>query len=157
MRLFIPVLSILFASACTAGTGPSTQTQNFEFCGKKFKLELVKSEVLRTKGLMEREGLDAMSGMLFVFRDEALRSFWMKNVLIPLDIAFLDSRGRLINAHRMKVESPLLQDHVRKLYSSEAPAQFALEVAAGTFTQLPAAELKKCFLKPIPKIDSTVE
>ena len=64
-------------------------------------------------------------GMLFVFPYAAPLSFWMKNTLIPLDVAYLGADKRIINIAQMKAldETPI---------PSEAPAQYALEVKRGT-------------------------
>ena len=48
------------------------------------------------KGLMHRKSLDSDSGMLFIYPKERLGSFWMKNTLVPLAIAFIDDRGTII-------------------------------------------------------------
>ena len=78
-------------------------------------------------GLMGRPALAEDSGMLFVFNDEQQRSFWMKDTLIPLSIAFIDSQGRIVDIQYMQPldETPHL---------SAAPAQYALEVNQGFFT-----------------------
>ena len=39
--------------------------------------------------------------MLFVFQDEAVRSFWMRNTLVPLDVAFMDSEFRIFDIQQM--------------------------------------------------------
>jgi uncharacterized membrane protein (UPF0127 family) len=79
-------------------------------------------------GLMGRPALAENSGMLFVFNDEQQRSFWMKDTLIPLSIAFIDSQGRIVDIQDMQPldETPHL---------SAAPAQYALEVNQGFFTE----------------------
>ena len=78
-------------------------------------------------GLMGRPALAEDSGMLFVFNDEQQRSFWMRDTLIPLSIAFIDSQGRIVDIQDMQPldETPHL---------SAAPAQYALEVNQGFFT-----------------------
>ena len=75
------------------------------------------------RGLMHRKEL-AADGMLFVFPNEQVRSFWMKNTLIPLDIFFFDANGLFVVSHTM---DPCQEDPC-PLYSSEAPVQFALEM-----------------------------
>lgn len=68
-------------------------------------------------------------GMLFVFSSDGHRSFWMKNTVTPLDIAYIRSDGRIVSTHTM---APL----ETRSYPSGQPARFALEVLAGTFDAL---------------------
>jgi uncharacterized membrane protein (UPF0127 family) len=137
--------------------GAASPRQIISFCGQHYDVEVVKTEASRSKGLMDRDKVEAGHGMLFIFRNPQALNFWMKNVNIPLDIAYFDSKGKFVKAHLMKAESRMLMDQQRAQYLSEKPAQFALEAAAGSFTQRPVAELMKCRLQPLPKIDSSVE
>ena len=50
----------------------------------------------RHRGLMFRESMDELAGMLFVFQGERYGGFWMKNTLIPLDIAYLGADGTVL-------------------------------------------------------------
>lgn len=79
-------------------------------------------------GLMCRESLDPGAGMLFVFSSERIRSFWMKSTLIPLDAIFLD--GDLTVVDIVEGAVPCEGD-LCPLYTSTAPALYALEVNAG--------------------------
>ncbi len=80
----------------------------------------------RREGLMYREDLPEGTGMLFVFPDEAMRSFWMSNTYLPLDIAFISSSNRVVDIKQMEPEDTDLTD-------SDAPAMYALEVIQGWF------------------------
>ena len=63
--------------------------------------------------------------MLFIFNDEDMRSFWMANTPIPLDIMFVAADSQMVNiARRTK---PLSQEHV----NSTGPAQYVVEVRGG--------------------------
>ncbi len=58
---------------------------------KPFSAEIADTPEKHARGLMYRRRLKADYGMLFIFAEEDIRSFWMKNTLIPLDIIFLNS------------------------------------------------------------------
>jgi len=82
----------------------------------------------RQQGLMSRETLDAGKGMLFVFEEEAFHSFYMRNTLIPLDIAWLDESQIIVDIQQMEPET-------ENLHTPSRPALFALEVPQGWFAQ----------------------
>jgi uncharacterized membrane protein (UPF0127 family) len=84
----------------------------------------------QTRGLMHRTALAEDRGMLFVYSEEEVRSFWMRNTLIPLSIAYIDSEGRIVDIQDMK---PLDDDLPH--YVSAEPAQYALEVNQGFFEE----------------------
>jgi len=79
------------------------------------------------RGLMYRESLPQDQGMLFVFPAAQIQSFWMRNTFIPLDIAFISSEGIIVDIQHMKPVDESV------LYTSSAPALYALEVNAGWF------------------------
>ena len=87
----------------------------------------------RAKGLMfitSEEMADlpdgTKRGMIFIFESEQPLSFWMRNTIIPLDIAYLDSTGKVLAIHTM----PPLDDRTGQ-YTSGSPARFAIEVVDG--------------------------
>ena len=78
----------------------------------------------RAEGLMYREEVPDGTGMLFVFPDVAVRSFWMANTYVALDIAFLDTSFNVVDIIQME---PLVEES----YTSKAPAMYGLEVRQG--------------------------
>jgi uncharacterized membrane protein (UPF0127 family) len=103
----------------------SAQAHELQIAGRSVSVELATTQPQRDLGLMHRTHLDPDVGMLFIFKDDQPRTFWMKNTLIPLDIAFLDADGTVQNvAHgEPLVEVPGL--------NSLRPARMVLELNAG--------------------------
>jgi len=98
-----------------------------------FTVELAVSAAERSQGLKHRKSLAPYSGMLFVYPDSQFISFWMKQTLIPLDLLFFDKDGQLVELHH-NIQPCKVTDC--KIYTNTKPAQFALELAAGTATEL---------------------
>lgn len=92
------------------------------------RVEVADNVVEQAKGLMFRKELGEDRGMLFVYPDERVLSFWMRNTLIPLSVAYMDSEGRIVDIQDMK---PL--DDRPPHYESSEPARYALEVNQGFF------------------------
>ncbi|HEV3477076.1 MAG TPA: DUF192 domain-containing protein, partial [Rubrobacteraceae bacterium] len=94
------------------------------------QVEIADTDPERQRGLMGRTALPEDQGMLFVFGGEQELSFWMKNTLIPLSIAYIDSEGRIVDIQDMKT----LDDDPPHYVSAE-PARYALEVNQGFFEE----------------------
>ena len=75
------------------------------------------------------------TAILFMFRHSHIPSFHMSNVLMPLDIAFIDERGIVRDIQTMNPYVLGKQNQTR-LWSPKMPVRFALEVKAGLFSQL---------------------
>jgi len=122
------ILSVaLLSPACKRDTSvPSTDYGliHMQVGNQPFTLELAATDKTRQHGLMHRQSLPADRGMLFVFPDEAPRSFWMRNTLIPLDIVYLDAAGKVVSISQMK---PLDETGVPSL----GPAKYAIELNEG--------------------------
>lgn len=97
--------------------------------GQVFRLEVARTPQDRARGLMGRESLARDAAMIFVYADEAHRSFWMKNTLIPLDIIFIDSELTVVDVQTMRPEHETAPD--LPVYTSDAPALYAVEVSEG--------------------------
>jgi uncharacterized protein len=89
----------------------------------------------RQTGLMGRESLPPYDGMAFVWEEPLVTTFWMKDTLIPLSIAFWDADGRIISILEM---DPCTEDPCPS-YGPGEPFVGAVEVARGTFERLGVA------------------
>lgn len=83
----------------------------------------------RKTGLMGRESLSPYDGMVFVWEEPVATTFWMKDTMIPLSIAFWDERGRIISILDM---DPCTEDPC-PTYGPDQPFVGAVEVARGAF------------------------
>jgi uncharacterized protein len=116
---------------------------------KSLDVELALTPEQQQRGLMFRSELPYNQGMLFVFPEEKILIFWMKNTFIPLSIGFFDKKGFLIEILDMDPVQSEIQQNIPS-YSSSKPARFALEVSRGWFHQQglkPGAQLFSTSLK----------
>lgn len=110
-----------------AAAQPTDRLQKITINGVPLAIEIAQTDDARERGLMFRENLPQDQGMLFVFPAAEIQSFWMRNTFIPLDIAFISSDGVIVDIQQMKPVDESV------LYTSSAPALYALEVNAGWF------------------------
>ena len=64
--------------------------------GSCFQVELAETEAQRDQGLMNRKELAEDRGMLFIFDNNGLYPFWMKDTLIPLDMIWIDGNNKVV-------------------------------------------------------------
>ena len=143
---FLIILSLITSSCDSSKLQPvelPPDKVTVEISGKNFTLELAVTEPVRTRGLMYRDSMPDDAGMIFVFKGEKIRSFWMGNVKIDLDILYLDSEGTIVSHHTMKAEKPRGKDESEEAYldrmpgyGSIKPARYAIELNAGKIKEL---------------------
>jgi uncharacterized membrane protein (UPF0127 family) len=92
-------------------------------------VEIARTDEERSTGLMYRKKLPDGEGMLFVFDRDQQLSFWMKNTIIPLSIAFIASDGRIIEIIDMR------PNDLNSVKSSRS-VRYALEVPQGWFARV---------------------
>ncbi len=108
--------------------GYVVETVSFKDSGVVVTVEVSQTEDELTKGLMFREELLPGSGMLFFFQSEGRRGFWMKNVVFPLDIVWMDSNLRVVDITRGAVPCEV---EPCMIYLPRHPARYVLEVQSG--------------------------
>ncbi len=99
---------------------------------KTLSVEIVNTETLREKGLSGRTSLPTESGMFFVFEAKKVNpTFWMKDMLIPLDIIWI-ADGKIIKIDKnIPAPSANTPDDKLKKFSANWPVDYVLEVNAG--------------------------
>ncbi|MGI8943435.1 MAG: DUF192 domain-containing protein [Qipengyuania sp.] len=96
----------------------------------RFRVELADTDEAQRRGLMFRTELGDNEGMLFPSDPPEVRSFWMKNTPLPLDIIFIGADGRILNIHANTTP------YSTQSYASEGLASGVLELRGGRATEL---------------------
>jgi uncharacterized protein len=110
------------------------------------QLEVADTEEERARGLMDRESLPANAGMVFLYQDDAVGGYWMKNTLIPLSIAFFAEDGRILRILDME---PCRADPC-PVYEPGVVYRGALEVNRGAFRRWGVSEGDRIRLERVP-------
>jgi hypothetical protein len=111
-------------SATPAARGPRVGMPS----GAVYDVEVARTPEEQAQGLMFRESLPPRTGMIFVFTDGGAHHFWMKNTMIPLDIIWMDAKGKVVfvSAH-----TPPCKSDPCPTYGPDVPAPIVLEIAGG--------------------------
>jgi uncharacterized membrane protein (UPF0127 family) len=89
------------------------------------KAEIAREDEHRQRGLMYRTSMPEGEGMLFVFQQRRVLTFWMHNTCIPLDMLFIDHDGVIVG---IEENIPTMNDDT---YHVGCPSLYVLEVNAG--------------------------
>lgn len=111
-----------------------------------FQIEIAKTPLERSRGLMFREKLPEGRGMLFVFEEPDFQNFWMKDTPAALDIIYIASSGKVVSLHKGE---PLSTNPM----PSYEPAQFVLELADG-YAEKMGLQIGDMFNHPVIKTTS---
>jgi len=147
MRLissFFIVILLLFGS-CKTETKQALKTETIHFTKEglltvsranvdtinaRFNIEIAESDYETQTGLMYRNSMEDNQGMLFIFPDVAMHSFYMKNTVIPLDIIYIDENLRIVSFQ--KNAKPFDETGL----SSKVPVKYVFEINAGLSEKL---------------------
>lgn len=99
------------------------------FENKTFQVELAQTDAERQQWLMYRESLDENKWMLFIFSDEWIHSFWMKNTLIPLDMIRINTIDWESIVVDIQTAKPCTTPEC-EIYTPAWDSQFVLEINA---------------------------
>jgi uncharacterized membrane protein (UPF0127 family) len=105
--------------------GTLTFTDSLGNIKTRIDIQIADNEYDRELGLMFRKHMQENRGMLFIFPQEGIQSFWMHNTYIPLDMIFVNAQDKIVTIQNA---DKTLSDQT---YSSIKPAQFVIEVNLG--------------------------
>lgn len=112
---------------------PQFKKEYIQLGHKKILVEIAETNQQLEYGLMHRTSLGKDEGMLFIFKNEQILSFWMKNTLVDLSIGYFSGKKVLNEVIEMKSTS-FLQTNFPS-YPSQQPAMYALEMNKGWFNK----------------------
>lgn len=93
--------------------------------GAVFRIWIADTPERQAQGLMYVRDLPADEGMLFVNRESRVAAMWMKNTFIPLDMVYIDARGRIVRIFERTVPQSL------QTLSHPDPVMAVLELRGG--------------------------
>lgn len=128
--IFAAAFLCLFSASCQKGN-PKLPTKTLSITTASGETIFVQAEIAdnaetREKGYMFRKNIPEGTGMLFIFEEDKVLRFWMKNTPTPLSIAYIDYKGVIKDIFDMKPYN--LSDTTATGY-----VRYALEVPQGWF------------------------
>jgi len=108
----------------------TSRTASIEIGDVTIEAEVSDTGALRERGLGYRDGLNPGTGMLFVYDEPGVRSFWMKGMRFCLDIIWIES-GQVVGAAESVCPVDGASDADLPRYQSPEPVRYVLEMPAG--------------------------
>jgi len=135
----ILVMAMTALLCACGGSDPGT----VEIRGESFTLTISADDATRARGLGGVASIPDHGGMIFAFKAPAHQGFWMRDCITDMDILYVDPQGFVVSAYTMVAEMPrgngeseqAYFDRLRR-YPSGRPAQFVIELKAGTIKRL---------------------
>jgi len=132
LSLIAVLLGILWMTACplpAQETAAQTLPSAALHIGKAtLQAQIAVTEAQRERGLMFCPKLADNDGMIFIQANIGPATFWMKNTLIPLSVAFIDKNGVILEIHDMTPADPMMPDNMLPITRSTSDqVAYALE------------------------------
>jgi uncharacterized protein len=104
-------------------------------------LEVADTDAERSLGLSGRTSLESDTGLLFIFEEPGIYSFWMKDMRFPIDIVWIDENWEVVDINR-----GVRPETYPELFHPVAPVKYVLELNSGTAVELGIDTNSKLFL-----------
>lgn len=102
-------------------------TRSIVLNGREIRVAVADTPLLRERGLSGYSRLESDEGMLFVFEGDGRFGFWMKDMLFPIDILWLDAAGSIVH-----IENNVRPESYPSSFTPDSPARYVLELRAGS-------------------------
>lgn len=128
-KIFIFSITFLFLACAIYFVNKEKEIKklNVFFRDTSLSVEVADNDMLRQKGLSKQLSISENEGMLFIFDKPGYYSFWMKNMLFPIDIIFLDSSKKVTKIYKNidpKTYPETFSPDKETLYVIETQAKF---------------------------------
>jgi hypothetical protein len=134
LAIVVLAAAALLGAACGASSNDAVATREPGLALVRIGALAVQAEVPEGdafyRGLGGRDSLPDDGGMLFVFPEPGLLTFWMKDMLISIDLIWISAEGRVVDVQTAQPE-PGVPDPELKRYNPNGEAKYVLEVRAG--------------------------
>jgi uncharacterized membrane protein (UPF0127 family) len=131
----LPALCLVVLSlwSCAARENTALEKRELVLEGSDFSItlaaEIARTEKERQRGLMFRKEIKDGEGMFFIFERDQILSFWMKNTLVPLSLAYISRDGVILEIRDLE------PGNLRPVVSGRS-CRYALEVPEGWFDRV---------------------
>ena len=126
MKKWLVLASLLLVIGITSLIYIGTSTSTTQPIDAGITYEVVSTPEARQKGLGGRSEVPHNYGMLFVFTAPNIYRIWMKDMLVPIDILWLENDGTIIG-----IEESVLPSTYPQTYAPPKPVRLVLELRAG--------------------------
>jgi uncharacterized membrane protein (UPF0127 family) len=144
-KIIVCVIALVFVAAACNQKATEPQAK---LAGKVVKIEIADTAEEKAQGLAGRTSLSDEQGMLFVFSPPTKPSFWMKDMVIPIDIVWI-SQGKVVAVSENVQPQPGVADASLTRYSPQSEVEYVLELSSGW--------AKRYGLKPGDSVELTLE
>lgn len=129
MKKVILSFLILIAVIIAFGIYQKQSESSVKIKNQSFKLLIAKTENDKQAGLSKYNSLPQDEAMIFIFENEGIYPFWMKDMKFPIDIIFI-KQDKIVTIYK-NVPSPKTSDGNLPIYSPSEPIDKVLEVNSG--------------------------
>lgn len=129
MKKVILAFLILIATVIAFGIYQKQSEPSVKIKNHSFKLLIAKTENDKQTGLSKYNNLPQDEAMVFIFDNENIYPFWMKNMKFPIDIIFI-RQNKIVTIYK-NVPSPKASGEDLPIYSPSEPVDKVLEANSG--------------------------
>lgn len=119
--VLVPLIVFLFSKK---SSNPQFSSTKLKLNNIEYDIEIAKTISQKSTGLSNRNNLCPNCGMIFIFKQDGTLPFWMKDTLIPLDMIWINSTGKITDIITATKTNSL------KILQNSQPAKYVLELNA---------------------------